>query len=304
MLRFLSGALLSAYAMTAMGAQVLPDSLYETRLDSPLLDMVYHLRLVPDRHRDINISLYWNYIDSTSFCRADFSIPSVVSVDNTDSAPLECRIYKAVSGMVSPVSSHSLTIRYGRGRDAAFSVVMMADRNGARLDFGDQNTHDGFDIPYDMYEPAALAFVADRATELKTHTLLTRSADARKRWNGDIVFDPSDPVTGLWRYFDRDSNPDYTTGMLDYKIAVVADGESYALIYQGGCADGWNSGDVKGRLLPTPFVGHYDLEWYDSDGRLHSVDTSADLILDSYLLRLNFPLLKTSVRLRKCEPQK
>ncbi len=52
---------------------------------------------------------------------------------------------------------------------------------------------------------------------------------------------------------------------------------------------------LKGRLKPTIFVGHYDLEWIDSTFAPIDRDIHAT-ITDGAILTLSFPLLKTTLR--------
>ena len=85
MLRYwLTSLSLTALALVAHGETVVADSLYSLTIDTPLQEMIYHLRFRPDKNNDAKISLYWNYIDSDSCFRAEFIIPSLMSLDNTD----------------------------------------------------------------------------------------------------------------------------------------------------------------------------------------------------------------------------
>ena len=55
---------------------------------------------------------------------------------------------------------------------------------------------------------------------------------------------------------------------------------------------------LKGRLKPTIFLDHYDLEWVDSTFERMNRDIHAQLT-DGAILSLSFPLLKTTVRFSK-----
>lgn len=114
-----------------------------------------------------------------------------------------------------------------------------------------------------------------------------------------------DPVEGFWKYLDRQNNPRYARPGGSYTLAVVADGEGgYDIIYISGAevyADRWHEGMIKGHLRPTIFEGHYDLEWVDSTFTVHDRELSAQF--DSAgILTLNFPLLKTQIRLSRLKP--
>lgn len=295
----LTYALLFATALTSYAERVEADSLYRADIGKPLRDLVYHLRLSPDRYEDIKLSLFWNYVDSADHVRADLTIPPLTAIDNTDSAPIECRVYRKTASGDVLINSYSDVVTYSRGRNAAFSLVLSADNNGARLAFGDRHTQAGIPIHIDLGSPSALYFKCDRDANLLAHTLLTRNAAPIASFAGEIET-TEDPLTGVWRYLDRKSDPAKVTGGIDYDIAVIAtDSGSYTLVYQGDDSGRWHKGDVKGRLVPTAFENHYDLEWLDMSGKLHKEDTSADLLLDGTVLRLNFPLLGTTIRLRR-----
>lgn len=122
---------------------------------------------------------------------------------------------------------------------------------------------------------------------------------------------PHDPVEGFWRYFDRTNDPKYARLGGQYTLAVVRNdsiaptdglGASYDIVYISGArtlgAD-WKPMMLKGRLRPTIFQGHYDLEWTDSTFDTITEDLHAVLDSDDALLTLAFPLLKTTIRFSK-----
>ena len=300
MLRYwLTSLSLTALALVAHGETVVADSLYSLTIDTPLQEMIYHLRFRPDKNNDAKISLYWNYIDSYSCFRAEFIIPSLMSLDNTDKAMVDCNIFKITPAGETAVGAYQEAITVSRGRDAAFSAVLRADAAGAQLRFGDRQEQAGFNVPLDRDNIARLAFRSSRDIELVNHILVSRAGAKRERFDGELVFDSADSLTGRWTYLDRNSDPDRVAGAIDYDIAIVQSEDAYVIVYQGKSSDGWRAGDIKGYLRPTPFAGHFDLEWIDQGGTLHRRDVSADLLLDGQVLRLNFPLLGTSIRLRR-----
>ena len=116
----------------------------------------------------------------------------------------------------------------------------------------------------------------------------------------------ADPVEGRWQYLDRDTDPRLLNTGGDYSLATVtaADG-SIEIVYLGGSKANtgyWRPMMLKGRLTPTPFVGHYDLVWYDAYGARIDSETSADITADGSIMRLNFPLHGGSLRFRKVRP--
>lgn len=274
------------------------DRLELTALEAPVSELLYHVRIAPDRHHATCVSLYWDYISPTQHIRADYTVVPITEIDNTDSAPIDCKVYRVTGGADSLVASFSSYITFGRGRDAAISAILQANEDGARLDFGGRTVSDGFDVPHSR-GAASIGFSVDRDVRVLADKLMTRYSSERRHYTRDIVFDSKDPLTGQWRYLDRDADHERVPSGIDYEIAVVAEPDStYTILYAGEPLDGWKHGDVKGRLTPTPFENHFDLEWYDQSGRRYYRDTSADLLVDGQVLRLNFPILGTSVRFR------
>ena len=58
---------------------------------------------------------------------------------------------------------------------------------------------------------------------------------------------------------------------------------------------------VKGRLKPTVFIDHYDLEWTDATFETIDRDIHAS-VTDNAILTLSFPLLNTTFRFSKMPP--
>ncbi len=138
-----------------------------------------------------------------------------------------------------------------------------------------------------------LTYMSTRMRLVTDHSL----AGLTERFNA-----AHDPVEGFWKYLDRQNNPRYARLGGTYTLAVVADGDGgYDIIYLSGAdvyADRWDEGMIKGHLRPTRFEGHYDLEWVDSTFGVHDRELSAQLDA-SGILTLNFPLLKTQIRLSR-----
>lgn len=115
-----------------------------------------------------------------------------------------------------------------------------------------------------------------------------------------------DPVEGYWRYLDRENDPQYARPGGRYLLAVVKskvnDG-SYDIVYVDGAEtfrDRWHPMMLKGKLRPTIFLDHYDLEWTDSTFDTMERDIHASVSGNS-ILTLSFPLLKTTLRFSKME---
>lgn len=130
----------------------------------------------------------------------------------------------------------------------------------------------------------------------------------RTLWNKESVkkyltdgHRPED-IEGIWKYLDRDNDPRYGRIGGEYTLAIVKTSDGYQMVYLSGAninSDAWHEGMKKGELRSTVFSCHYDMVWYDSMLNEHSAECSATMVGDN-ILQLDFPLLKTTVRLSKC----
>jgi len=125
------------------------------------------------------------------------------------------------------------------------------------------------------------------------------SADCFSRPD-DITMSPA----GVWRYLDRDNNPDWNRPGGKYTLGILADDSaenSWIIIYLDGAVTNsvcWAPGMRKGRLADSGFLRDFNLEWTDA---MHSMlgadeECSAKLSEDGMILTLNFPLDKAILR--------
>ena len=109
----------------------------------------------------------------------------------------------------------------------------------------------------------------------------------------------TDSVEGFWKYLDRQNDPVYARLGGRYELATVKNPcGNYDIIYIGGAetmAPQWTACMLKGKLIPTIFTDHFDLEWVDSTFGYMKEDVHAS-ITEGNILTLNFPLLKSSIR--------
>lgn len=99
-----------------------------------------------------------------------------------------------------------------------------------------------------------------------------------------------------WRYLDRKNDPKTAIIGGDYYLAQIGND----LIYLFGAktnASHWQTGMLKGRLIPTGYVGYYKLEWIDATGHFLPGENFAELNSDDSTLTLTFPTLNASIRL-------
>lgn len=113
------------------------------------------------------------------------------------------------------------------------------------------------------------------------------------------VLTSSDSIEGVWEYLDRTNDPQYARPGGRYTLATVAnDDGGYDIVYINGAAvysDSWKPGMLKGRLRPTIFIDHFDLEWIDSEFKPMTEDVHAS-VTDGSILTLSFPLYKSELR--------
>lgn len=141
-----------------------------------------------------------------------------------------------------------------------------------------------------------------------TETVADYSALLATPWTADSLLETlSEPdrnaPQGIWTYLDRDNDQRYCRLGGEYNIAIVDDNNGgFDIIYLDGATTGasqWNTGMRKGHLRPTMFRNHYDLVWYDATMNVIQSEASATMEQDA-ILRLDFPLLKSSMRFSRC----
>lgn len=109
---------------------------------------------------------------------------------------------------------------------------------------------------------------------------------------------------GVWTFLDRDNDPRWARPGGRYTLGIAPstdDEETWEIIYLEGAvtnASRWKPGMKKGRMLPTPFVRHYHLEWIDAlfDSLDRSQECSATMSDDGEILTLSFPLDHSTMR--------
>lgn len=108
-------------------------------------------------------------------------------------------------------------------------------------------------------------------------------------------------IEGFWKYLDRDNDERYCRLGGKYTVAIIKSGDGYDILFIDGAQTNsplWHAGMKKGHLTPTIFENHYDLTWFDATFRPASDECNAT-IEQNAILTLNFPLLKSSIRLSK-----
>lgn len=109
---------------------------------------------------------------------------------------------------------------------------------------------------------------------------------------------------GLWKYLDRENDNEYAKPGGFYELATVTDPETRItdIVYIGGADvanDRWLPGMRKGRLIPTTFINHYDLEWVSANMETLDYEMFAEISDDGAILTLSFPELKSKLRFKR-----
>jgi len=107
-----------------------------------------------------------------------------------------------------------------------------------------------------------------------------------------------DSREGFYDYLDSDVDTDMCRLGGRYRLAVVGDGNGgYDIIYLGGAEENgqaWRPGMIKGKLSPTIFLNHYDLQWYDAEMSDDMEELWGEL--NGTVMELHFPRERGTVR--------
>ena len=109
------------------------------------------------------------------------------------------------------------------------------------------------------------------------------------------------PFEGYWEYLDRDMDDGIARLGGKYRIALVATGDGFDIIYVSGAQVGkseWRGGMLKGRLTKTIFNDNYKAFWIDSTFR--PIDDDVNGFFESgVILDMSFPTYKSKIRFSK-----
>lgn len=186
------------------------------------------------------------------------------------------------------------------------------DRRNGRLDIagGGKGVEDIYSVALDdfVFPDGVRVWSRGRLTlsSMSVETAVAPRYAFASGWTADLLTArlqaSDDAVEGYWQYLDRENDPAYARPGGRYLLAVVkADDGCYDIIYVGGAEtrrDQWQPMMRKGRLKPTIFLDHYDLEWTDATFETIDRDIHAS-ITDKSILTMSFPLLKTTLRFSK-----
>lgn len=288
--------LLAAFCGCQAGGILPADSLVAYDLGKGLVaSSRFHLRVVPAKAADTRLRFYWNYADPSSFRCIEISVPGVGKDD-----PLLgfSAAYKVFYGD-SVVEQGSVAGHYPSGSGKGFSVIFNTLGNSGLIELGSDKVGGGIDVDFCSSNPGSIAYESSRRVEIKRNELYTDFIDplpsprfTRVEEIEDYLLLSNDSIEGLWRYLDRDTDAAKVRMSKRYALATVSTGNGYEIISIN--PDG--TAEYKGNMTPTVFEDHFDLVWHDANGRRLDDENSATLSDSRFILRLDFPLLKSTLR--------
>lgn len=271
--------------------------------------LVYHCRVsIAPKERGARWTIVMSDIDDGEISTIDFERKGA-AIDEADfGAAIDVTVntadmhkhYTIDGNLRSAEDELSLVIRPNEECDSLYCVI---GRTEAIIDFTMQ---------LDMLKH--ISFTRNRGVKLKRLSCMQgydKLQDAgidinyNQRFDvtklDSIVNSADNTLQGVWSYLDRDSDPRLLNMGGDYELVIQGKENVFEIYYLNGARVGakkWREGALKGILQPTRFINHYNLVWLDALGRPISREASADFI-DGSILRLNFPLYRSTVRFYK-----
>ncbi len=268
----------------------------------PVGELVRHVRFEAPRTSTRTVALRWD--DSL---RVEADIVGCGADDPLTGLEIPYRYYVGDS----LAAEGRAPLRY-EGSPAALSLVLRVWRDGAAVDIGSRHAAATIPVDYDRLagdipdydNPHGLRVLRNTASVEALPALRTAPYVCVDSLI-DAVKSSSDPVEGVWTYLDRENERATAVPGGFYTLAALreADG-SYSLVYLDGARHQsvlWAPLRVKGRLRPTRFADHYDLEWLDAEGRPVASENHASYDAEAGILALRFPLLNAVMRFSKVD---
>lgn len=308
--------LLFLLAAGASWGAVPADTTELTELGEPVLNLKYHVRMAVARNRTLAFSLLWNVAADGSARRADIAADPVAEADATGSSRCRYAVYTiAPDGRETLENAGEGCFTYATEGTTCFSAVLSADESGANIGLGSATAELTVPVDFDYEFPGAIGFAHTMKDKVVNNLIISAHRPPLRTapfadFNAlrQYLAASQDVHEGLWEYLDRDVDRTKAVMGAEYRIATVADGKGgYHIVFLEGDAPGnaeFRQMDIKGHLAATQFVEHYDLQWIAASGALLDKDTSADIEQGMAILRLNFPLLKSTLRFRRWNPER
>ena len=263
-------------------------------------DFSYHVRFALSGKEKHSVSLSWHNKSDSALYTATVEIPQ----DADDPLfPSRCSysVARTCHGSTDICSEGRFDTRFSN--PPRISAVLRRSAAGTAVTFGAQGPDASVAVPFDADTIAARA---SGAAHLLRHSLIIRNRRSTEvsefRSEKEIagyLAASTNPMETEWIYLDRDSVPDEARLVGHYRLATIACAGGYDIVYISGGSSLWKTGDIKGRLLDTPFQGHYDLYWLTDARTGADSEASAGIHTDGLILELSFPSLRSRIRFRR-----
>ena len=254
----------------------------------------------------------WNYVDSLNYYTLLLCCSDSGHHDLLDHRFMTAEVIEVVGGEATTIGEVTLDegVNLSRGDNL---VKITFDGNATTVAIGERHPKPIFQFEgIDYSRPWQYGYLVGSGACVDVERIVARvkhdtTHDLATTWTESSIEEylstSSDLLEGYWVYLDR--NLDDSRARLGgrYTVAIVGNGDGYDIIYIAGAkvnAVQWQAGMLKGQLQPTPFVGNYNLIWYDSLKAPMSEDDYASLDAQSGILTFHFPIHKSLMRFYKC----
>ena len=295
-------ALLAVSLAFLTAAATMPEIEYLDTVATPVGTADIHLR-VDTRNRASSWGLAYNVVDS---------IYDFVIVDNGEN-----RFDTDITAPVSVIfgrhdGSGTNVVRRERvggpidGSDSRWSMILRCGDDSSVVVVGQK--FPTVSSPIDLDRTCGVfGMLADGKVKILRHTIESTVASEVHRCRFEsldslraYIARSTDPYERFWSYLDRDTDQRIFTVGGNYTLATVRDVHGgYDIVYISGArvkSKNWQPLMIKGCLISTPFIGHFDLICLHATGHPAPGETNATIETDSSILRLTFPSHNSQVR--------
>ena len=292
---------------------------WNTLLDAPLASLEVRARLSPQRKRSGGDRVSWNvtFKDAVDKPVARLSLVSPAEGLMEDILPANPTVGVTLyddNGNISLDEQLQLLQETPLSVEAYISLSLSIDGRGrAEVMAGDERLATLCDFHPNRDIRSVSVGGGDCSVEIWSVNIRQRGenvgrtgmqSDASSDLSERLLMSSSDQRVGIYEYLDSDID----TGMCRlggrYRLGVLPDGAGgYEIVYLGGAetnGGAWRSGMVKGRLTPTVFRDHFNLEWIDAE----MSDDMEDLwcLFDGVVMELHFPQERGVIRFSRSLP--
>lgn len=269
-----------------------------------------HFRAKP-RSSASTIQLRWNMSDESNYRFADLSSTGAASFDGI-SEQLELKTGRVVAGSRTVETSrlladHKSTDDISR---IGMSIKLFVNAVGASLQVGSAQILETLSVDYDTFSLGRIqGYAAPRDEILRADVSIDYFAPKRFADFVDVenlceyLSASSDECEGMWRYYDRNTDPLRAALGGEYVLATVRRDSGYDIAYIAGLSsddDVWSPLMIKGTMSSATFHNTFDLAWVTADRQLVTFGSGA--VVEGDLLTLSFPYWKATLRFRRVVP--